>query len=317
MRVPHGWQLLWWRQQDAGLMLMTVAETPTQHRSSMAQENNGCATGCGTLLGLVALGFVLAYWQAFLLAGLLILAIVAVVYALLQQNHRQLQALVDAADRRVRQAPCQVKENFGVIQSLKLAGDLQAPRVDVRCRTLTFNGKKLTTEEVCISLSPPAERQQLRSGGGVANWLRGGGIAQLEDLSVESKAVKAAMECLRERSWTNKALGKIDGLRTSVIDTLAKAKGNELLEGAIPQLQQALDAFNGEREKLQQANRSAGEMLRKLHDFLSVPAGIRPILNFDFDQLFDPQRFSALEQSFSEVVMLNDAFRQLSEDRLA
>jgi hypothetical protein len=283
----------------------------------MAQQNNGCATGCGTLLGLVALGFVLTYWQAFLIAGILILAIVAVVYALLQQNHRQLQALVEAADLRIRQAPCQVKESFGVIESLKLAGDLQTLRVEVRCCTLTSNGKTLGTEEVSISLSPPAERQQLRSASGVANWLRVGGIAQLEDLSVEFKAVKAAMECLRERSWTNKALGKIDGLRTSVLDTLTKAKGNELLEGAIPQLQQALDAFNGEREKLHQANRNAGEMLRKLHDFLSVPEGIRPILNFDFDQLFNPQRFSALEQSFSEVVLLNDAFRQLSEERLA
>jgi hypothetical protein len=107
------------------------------------------------------------------------------------------------------------------------------------------NGKTLGTEEVCISLSPPAERLQLRSASGVANWLRG---------------------------------------------------------GAIPQLQQA--------------NRNAGEMLRKLHDFLSVPKGIRP-LNLDFDQLFNPQRFSALEQSFSEVVLLNDAFRQLSEERLA
>jgi hypothetical protein len=225
--------------------------------------------------------------------------------------------LVEAADLRIRQAPCQVKESFGVIESLKLAGDLQTLRVEVRCRTLTSNGKTLGTEEVCISLSPPAERLQLRSASGVANWLRGGGIAQLEDLSVEFKAVKASMECLRERSWTNKALGKIDGLRTSVLDTLTKAKGNELLEGAIPQLQQALDAFNGEREKLRQANRNAGEILCKLHDFLSVPASIRPILNFDLDQLFDPQRFLALEQSFSEVVLLNDAFRQLSEDRLA
>ena len=298
-------------------MLWAVAETPTQRCLSMAQQNNGCATGCGTLLGLAALGFVLAYWQVFLIAGLLILAVVAVVYALLQQNHRQLQALVDDADRRVHQAPCQVKESFGVIQSLKLAGDLQALRVEVRFCMLTANGKTLGTEEVCISLSPPAERLQLRSASGVANWLRGGGIAQLADLSVECKAVKAAMECLRERSWTKKALGKIDGLRTSVIDTLAKAKGNELLEGAIPQLQQGLDAFNGEREKLQQANRNAGEMLRKLHDFLSVPEGIRPILNFDFDQLFAPQRFSDLEQSFSEVVLLNDAFRQRSEERLA
>ena len=66
-----------------------------------------------------------------------------------------------------------------------------------------------------------------------------------------------------------------------------------------------------------EAHASAAEMLRKLNDFLSVPASIRPILTFDLDQLFDPQRFSDLERSFSEVVLLNDAFRQLSEDRLA
>ena len=94
------------------------------------------------------------------------------------------------------------------------------------------------------------------------------------------------------------------------------AEGNELLEAAIPQLQQALAAFNAERDKLQEANHSAGEMLRKLHDFLSVPDGIRPILNFDLDQIFDPQRLTALEQSFSEVVLLNDTFRELSRDAL-
>ena len=91
----------------------------------------------------------------------------------------------------------------------------------------------------------------------------------------------------------------------------------QLLEVAIPQLQHCLDAFNGEREKLKQANHNAGEMLRKLHDFLSVPASIRSILTFDLDKLFASQRFSDLEQSFSEVVLLNDAFRQLSEQRVA
>jgi hypothetical protein len=53
-------------------------------------------------------------------------------------------------------------------------------------------------------------------------------------------------------------------------------------------------------------------MLAKLHDFLSVPEAIRPILQFDLDQLFDPQRLVDLEQSFAEVVQLNDAFRELS-----
>jgi hypothetical protein len=58
-------------------------------------------------------------------------------------------------------------------------------------------------------------------------------------------------------------------------------------------------------------------MLHKLHDFLTVPEEIRPIISFDLDQLFDPQRFSALEQSFTDVVLLNEAFQELSRDALA
>jgi hypothetical protein len=283
----------------------------------MAQKTNVNTSGCGTLLALIAVGFLLVFWQVFLVAGLLVLAIAAVVYFVSQQNNLQLKALVAAADRRVRQDPCQVREQFGVIQGIALAGGLMTPRIDVTCRMIASGADGLESEEICISLSPPAEQPRLSRSRGVADWLRSGGISQLEDLSVEAKAVRAAMECLRELEWTTGALDKLNGLRGSVIDTLAKASGNELLESAIPQLQQALDAFNGERTKLQEANQNATDMLRKLHDFLNVPEGIRPILNFDFDQLFDPQRFSALEQSFSEVVLLNDAFRQLSKDALA
>lgn len=287
----------------------------------MAQQSNGCGSGCGlgcgTLLALVALGFVLAYWPLVLALALLALVIYAVAAQGQQQKQRQLKELVAAADRRVRHDPCRVRERFGVIQSISLAGDLFTPRLDILCRTIAGPSSQPELEEIRISLSPPAEPLLLRSATGVASWLRGGGVTLLDDLSVEAKATRAAMECLREHSWTRDALVKLGGLRTSLLETLAKARGNELLEPAIPQLQQALQAFEQEKEKLQLAHHSAGDMLRKLHDFLSVPDGIRPILSFDLDQLFDPQRFSALEQSFSEVVLLNDAFRQLSKDKLA
>ena len=298
-------------------MLWAVAETPTQRSLSMGQQNNGCATGCGTLLVLMALGVVLAYWSVFLAIGLVTLLIYALALPGLQQKQRQLKALVEGAQRRVRQDPCQVREHFGIVQSITLAGDLFTPRITIFCRTIANTGNQLDGEERCISLSPPPDPQLLRSSAGVVRWLREGGIVLFDDLSVEAKATRAAMECLRERSWTKEALDKLVGLRTSVVETLGKARGNELLEPSIPQLQQALGAFEQEQRKLEQANRSAAEMLRKLNDFLSVPASIRPILNFDLDQLFDPQRFSDLEQSFSEVVLLNDAFRQLSEERLA
>lgn len=139
----------------------------------------------------------------------------------------------------------------------------------------------------------------------------------MDDLSVKPKAIRAGMECLREHSWTRDALVKLDGLRTSLLEPLAQARGNELLEPAIPKLQQALQAFEQEKQKLEQAHHSAGEMLRKVHDFLSMPNGILPILSFDLDQLFDLERFSTLEQSFTEVVLLNEAFQELSRDALA
>lgn len=287
----------------------------------MAQQTNGCSSGCGlgcgTLLGLMALGFVLAYWPLFLALAMLVLLVYALAAQGQRLRQRELKALVAAADRRIRHDPCRVRERFGVIESITLTGDLFTPRLDILCQMLTGPSSQLKMEELRISLSPPAEPQRLRSATGLASWLGSGGITRLDDLSVEAKATRAAMECLREQTWTRDALVKLGGLRLSLLETLAKAEGNELLEPSIPRLQQTLQAFEQEKESLQQAHHSAGEMLRKLHDFLSVPDGIRPILNFDLDQLFDPQRFSALEQSFSDVVLLNEAFRQLSKDKLA
>lgn len=284
--------------------------------TAMAQLT-GSGAGCGCLLSLIALGFLLAYWPLFLVLALLFLIIVGVTSAVMEQNKRQLQVLVEYANQRVRNDACQVQTFFGVIHSISLAGDLAAPRLDIRCWMLVDNAGQLEGEDRRISLSPPAERQQLRTGSGIRRWLAAGGITLLEDLSVEAKATKAAMECLRERAWTQDALSKMGELKASVIETLAKAKGNELLESAIPQLQEALRVFKAEHTKLLEATNSTDEMLHKLHDFLSVPEGIRSILNFDLDQLYDPARFAELEQSFSEVVVLNETFRQLSRDALA
>ena len=298
-------------------MLGELAEQSAQRSASMAQQNNGCGCGCGTLLALFALGLLLAYWPLFLALGLLALAIYGLAVPGHQQRTRQLKALVETADRRVRNDPCLVRDRFGVIQSISLAGDLFTPRLDIACRIVANPTSQPDAEEIRISLSPPAEPLQLRSGTGIDTILQGAGVTRLNELSVEAKAIKAALECQRELAWTRDALVKLGGLRASLLETLAKARGNELLEPAIPQLQEALLTFDQEKEKLQQAHQRAGDMLRKLHDFLSVPDGIRPILHFDLDQLFDPQRFAELEQSFSDVVLLNDAFRQLSKDKLA
>jgi hypothetical protein len=210
-----------------------------------------------------------------------------------------------------------LQQRFGVIDAISVGGDLHAPRIEVLCRTVAPDDAAGPAGVITTSLSPPVELSRLRASSGIATWLQSAGITLLDDLSVEAKAVRAAMTCIKEQQWTTDALTKLAGLMAALVETLEKAEGNELLESAIPQLQQALFAFEAEEQKLQQAHHSAAEMLRKLTDFLSVPASIRPILSFDLDLLFDPQRFSALEQSFAEVVLLNDAFRQLSADALA
>lgn len=283
----------------------------------MAQQLSGCGTGCVTLLVLVAIGVGITYWPVFLLLGLVVLIFAVVGSAVMEANRKELKVLVEVADRRVRHEACRVRERFGVVEAISLAGDLATPRIDIRCRTIADEYDQLLEQNVQISLSPPADPKQLRTTTGINRWLDAGGIHLLAELSVEAKATGAAMECLREQAWAQEALDKLAGLRVSLVDTLTKAEGNELLEASIPLLQKALRAFEAEEEKLQQARLSASEMVRKLHDFLSVPEGIRPILSFDLDQLYDPQRFSALEQSFSEVVLLNDAFRELSRDALA
>ena len=55
----------------------------------MAQQNNGYGTVCGGLLALLAMGFVLASWQIFLIAAVLVAAIAAVVDAVLLYNQPQ------------------------------------------------------------------------------------------------------------------------------------------------------------------------------------------------------------------------------------
>lgn len=266
----------------------------------MAQLS-GCGAGCGTLLVLVAIGVGLTYWPVFLLLGLLVLIFAVVSASLMEANRKKLKPLVEIADRRVRHEACRVRERFGVVEAISLSADLATPGIDIRCRTIADEYDQLLAQNVQISLSPPADAKQLGATSGIKRWLDAGGIRLLEDLSVEAKATQAAIQCLREQAWAQEALGKLEGIKVSLVDTLAKAEGNELLEASIPQLQKALRTFEAEEKKLQQARHSATEMVRKLHDFLSVPEAIRPILSFDLDQLYDPQRFSELEQSFSEV----------------
>lgn len=200
---------------------------------------------------------------------------------------------------------------------LLLAVALAQPRIALTLELIDDGADAAELETIQRCLNPPAVLSGLRSNSGVARFLQANGITMVGDLAVEARATRAALECLREVAWTRAALDTLRQLHQAAAQTLAKAQGNELLEPSIPQLEEALSAFETEAAKLQVALAESRGMVRKLHDFLQVPEGIRPILSFDLDPVFDPARLKQLEQSFDEVVLLNDAFRELSRQKLA
>ncbi len=165
-------------------------------------------------------------------------------------------------------------------------------------------------------LTPPADLRGIASNLGFADFPQGQGITMVNDLAVEAKATYAAVTCLGEADWASQSLLSMAEMIASTRDTLAKARGNELLEPVIPQLEEALGTFTQEEDKLTSHLQDSMRMLGKLHDFLGVPEKLGPILNFYLDRLFDPARRRDLETSFQEVVTLNQAFGELSGDRL-
>lgn len=279
----------------------------------MAEQNGGCAL----LLILGALLLVVAFWQ-YVLVALLVAGVASLLLQLAgAMALSRLRTITRAADQRFRGDACRAGDHFALIEGIETEPNSIQPRILVHTGRIGSEEGDLTRRRDCHRLSPPRDLSTISSNLAFSRFLENQGIEMVNDLAVEARAAKAAMHCLQESEWARNSLRTLEGLIRSASETLAKARGNELLEPAIPQLQQALTAFEAEKQKLSSYLEDSLSILKKLHDFLGVPAAIRPILSFDLDQLFDPARFKELEASFEEVVSLNQAFHALSRDKLA
>lgn len=283
----------------------------------MEQNNNDTLIGIGVVFAGLLVLVVITYWKIVLGLGLLVGAGALLIRWSIHRAHERLEAIAAAADRRFAGDVFRFGDRYGRITRVQVAGLPGQGRFQVLSELLEEDAEGIRLRPQSQQLTPPADLAPLASSRGIGRFLAGEGIDEVGDLAVEARATQAAIECLRESEWTAGALERLEQLIHSTSRTLAKAAGNELLQPSIPQLQAALEAFSAEERKLREAGEEAGRMLRKLMDFLSVPEELRPILNFDLDQLFDPQRLQGLEQSFQEVVLINDTFRDLSHDRLA
>jgi hypothetical protein len=263
-------------------------------------------------------GLVLAliYWKV-VLSLLLLVGIGAGLITLAQAlRAARLRSIASAAQRRFAGDVCRIDERFALVEAIASEGNARQARLLLEVATIEPRDGELTLVHSVQRLTPPADLRRIASNLGFADYLEGQGITMVNDLAVEAKATQAAITCLREAEWASQSLQTMAEMIGSTRDTLAKAQGNELLEPAIPQLKEALAAFCREEEKLTGHRQDATRMLGKLHDFLGVPEALRPILNFDLDGLFDPALRRDLKASFQDVVSLNQAFSELSRDRL-
>lgn len=272
--------------------------------------------GISALLLVGGLVLALIYWKI-VLSLLLAVGIVAGLITLAQALRvAKLRSIARAAHRRFAGDICSIDDRFALLEAIDTEGSGPQARLLLRVATIMPMDGELALAQDVQRLIPPENLRLIASNLAFAAFLEREGIRMVNDLSVEAKATRASITCLREVQWARQSLQTMTELIGSTRDTLSKARGNELLEPAIPQLEQALTAFRREECKLADHLQESTRMLGKLQDFLSVPERLRPILNFDLDGLFDPARRRDLEASFQEVVSLNQAFGELARDRL-
>jgi hypothetical protein len=303
----------------------------------MAKQED--ALGCGLILSLGLVWLVISFWPLLLAIALVVGLVLTLVKGLTvvaaRQRCRRLQAIAVAADRRFRGDVIRLERTYGVLEGITVEPDPAASpalcfALQLRCLESGDGGSTAGDAMASVSdpsassalprrrlLPPPLQLEPLSSMKAFALLLEGQGIQMVNDLSVEARATRAALHCASEADWARSSLATLAPMVASVRSTLTKAPGNELLEPSIPQLQQALASFEAEQGKCLQLQRESEAMLGKLRDFLSVPDKLRPILNFELDGLSDPARLEDLKASFQEVVTLNEAYRDLSRDRLA
>ena len=270
----------------------------------------------GGLLLVGGLVLALLYWKI-VLSLLLVVGFGAGLITLAQAlRMARLRSIAKGAQRRFAGDVCHIDKSFALVEAIDSEGNARQARLLLHSATIEPRNGELAMVRDVHRLTPPVDLRGIASNLGFADFLKGQGITMLNDLAVEAKATHAAITCLLEADWARHSLQTMAEMIASTRDTLAKARGNELLEPAIPQLEKALGTFTREEDKLTSHLQDSLRMLGKLHDFLSVPEKLRPILNFDLDGLFDPARRSDLEASFQEVVSLNQAFGDLSGDRL-
>ena len=267
----------------------------------------------GLIIGFLAL--MLGVVGRMLVIVLIVLSGVLVFLMVRLAFYFNLNQITKAADRQFSGHVCKFNQCYGVIKSIRVKRN-RDNKTYILVRIVWVNdwpnpslpyGRDFQYNEDSRRLNPPVVLGKINT-----RFLARHGIVIENDQLVEAKATKVSIECLRGVKWSNEKLWELKKILPPLEQTLAKAQGNELLEPSIPKLEKALRDFSREASKLRNARDSFLLKLYKIHDFLSVPADLKPIFELDVDSLLDHEDFTKLEQSFEEVVQLNDVYHNIS-----
>ena len=162
----------------------------------------------------------------------------------------RLRRIAKAAQRRFAGDGRRIVERFALVEAIDSEANARRARLLLPIAMIEPRDGELALVRDGHRLTPPADLRGLTSNLGFADVLEGQGIPMVNDLAVEAKATKAANTCLRAANWASQSLQTMAEMIASPRDTLAKARGNELLEPAIPQLEEALGTFTQKEDKL-------------------------------------------------------------------
>ena len=265
------------------------------------------------LASLLALIVVIRFWQVALLLTIGMLLVWLLVRRQRLHNDRMLQRQIDLAHARYRKSVVSINGDFHQLDGIQLKLTPQCRRIELVITHLVSDGYRIEPERRMQLLWEASSGQPPRS---INVLINQSGLDFIGPLAVETKALATSLHCIRERAWCETSHARIEEMQEAATTILRKAHGNPLLEEAIPRLEKAIETFEGERQKLMTTAHAADQRLKQLFDFLSVPSTLRPVLTVDLENWDPVQRLKELEQSFNDVVLLNDTFTALSSNAL-
>lgn len=225
---------------------------------------------------------------------------------------------ISAWNRRYGGAVVRAQDRHGLIRQLTLKpAELSTQTVMwLEMTLLEPSGRLFTLKDHAIPLGP-WQRTAKTFRAHLRGLMKNADVALVNEIAVEAQALRNLNQWLKEIAWSDQAIDALKRMDREAEETIQIAFGNPLLEGSITQLQLAQQRYRSESEELKAAANEARTMARHLGNFLCIPASARRIIQFDPVRISNRSRFQQLRQSFNDVVLLNQCFRDLSAQKLA